>query len=175
MKRLKFLSVGLMGLSLLGLTNIVNPYPVIATEEKGIAHEEVIEPTQVLMNDIAKRMNNILDGILAGNFKYVAQESGSIVDQSYKINSTFFPADPKENKWLKKAKVDPNDSEKITKLKEEFDAYLKGIASSALEIQRAAKSNSPEATLKSFTNMIEKTCFECHRDLRDGQLPVENR
>ncbi|MEK7291504.1 MAG: cytochrome c [Planctomycetota bacterium] len=175
MNRIKFLSIGLLGMGLAGLINIVNPYMVIATEEKKVTHEKVIEPTQILMNDIAKRMNNVLDGILAGNFKYVAQESGSIVDQSYKINETFFPVDPKENKWFKKAKIDPNDSEKITKLKEEFNVYLKGITSSALEIQKAAKSNNPEATLKSFMNMIEKTCFECHKDLRDSQTPAENR
>ena len=175
MRRRRLLSVSLMGLSLAGLISVVTPAKVILAEEKKVTHEKVIEPTQVLMNDIAKRMNNVLDGILAGNFKYVAQESGSIVDQSYKINETFFPVDPKENKWFKKAKIDPNDSEKITKLKEEFNVYLKGITSSALEIQKAAKSNNPEATLKSFMNMIEKTCFECHKDLRDSQTPAENR
>ena len=175
MKRLRFLSVSLMGLSLVGLISVVNPTKVILAEEKVVIHEHVVEPTQVLMNEIAKHLNNILDGILGGSFKYVAQEAGAIVDQSYKINATFFPADPKENKWFKRAKIDPSDSEKITKLKEEFDAYLKGIASTALEIQKAAKANNQQATFKSFTNMIEKTCFECHKGVREGQTPIENR
>ena len=175
MKRLRFLSVSLMGLSLVGLTTLINPAKVILAEEKVVTHEHVDEPTQVLMNEIAKRVNNILDGILAGSFKYVAQEAGAIVDQSYKIHATFFPVDPKENKWFKRAKIDPNDSEKITKLKEEFDAYLKGIASTALEIQKAAKANNQQETFKSFTNMIEKTCFECHKTAREGQTPIENR
>ena len=175
MKRWRFLSVGLMGLSLAGLISVVNPTNVILAEEKVVIHEHVDEPTQVLMNEIAKRVNNILDGILAGSFKYVAQEAGAIVDQSYKVNATFFPVDPKENKWFKRAKIDPNDSEKITKLKEEFDVYLKGIASSALEVQKAAASNNQETTFKSFIKMIEKTCFECHKAVREGQTPIENR
>ncbi|MDO8142294.1 MAG: cytochrome c [Candidatus Brocadiales bacterium] len=175
MKRLRFLSVGLMGLSLVGLISVVNPTNVILAEEKVVTHEHVDEPTQVLMNEIAKRVNNILDGILAGSFKYVAQEAGAVVDHSYKINATFFPVDPKENKWFKRAKIDPNDSEKITRLKEEFNGYLKGIATSALAVQKAAASNNQEATFKSFINMVEKTCFECHNNVRDKQIPIENR
>lgn len=175
MKRLRFLSVGLMGLSLAGLISVVNPTNVVLAEEKVVLHEHVDEPTQVLMNGIAERVNNILDGILAGSFKYVAQEAGAIVDQSYKVNATFFPVDPKENKWFKRAKIDPNDSEKITRLKEEFDVYLKGIASSALEVQKAAASNSQETTFKSFIKMVENSCFECHKNLRDKQIPIENR
>ena len=175
MKRWRLLSVSLMGFGLAGLVSVVNSTKVVLAEEKVVTHEHVDEPTQVLMNEIAKRVNNILDGILAGSFKYVAQEAGAIVDQSYKINATFFPIDPKENKWFKRAKIDPNDSEKITKLKEEFDVYLKGIASSALEVQKAAASNNQETTFKSFIKMIEKTCFECHKAVREGQTPIENR
>src|SRR3990167_8738824 len=143
MKRWRLLSVSLMGLSLVGLISVVNPTKVVLAEEKVVTHEHVDEPTQVLMNEIAKRVNNILDGILAGSFKYVAQEAGAIVDQSYKVNATFFPVDPKENKWFKRAKIDPNDSEKIA--------------------------NNQQETFKSFTNMIEKTCFECHKTAREGQ------
>ena len=175
MKRLRLFGVGLIGLGLAGLVSVVSPANAILAEEKGVTHEHVAEPTQVLMDEIAKRVNNILDGILAGSFKYVAQEAGAVVDQSYKINATFFPVDPKENKWFKRAKIDPNDSEKITRLKEEFNVYLKGIAASALEVQKAAASNNQEATFKSFINMVEKTCFECHNNLRDKQIPVENR
>ncbi len=175
MKRVGFSNAGLLGLSLVGLISIINPTMGVSAEEKVVAHEGVIQPTRALMNDIAKRMNNILDGILAGSLKYVAQEAGAIVDQSYKINETFFPVDPKENKWFKRAKIDPNDSEKITRLKEKFDVYLKGIVSSALEVQKTAKTNEQKATFKAFTNMIEKSCFECHEDIRDTMIPVENR
>ena len=104
MKRRRLLSVGLMGLSLAGLISVVTPAKVILAEEKVVTHEHVDEPTQVLMNEIAKRVNNILDGILVGNFKYVAQEAGAIVDQSYKVSAAFFSCRSKENKWFKRAK-----------------------------------------------------------------------
>lgn len=175
LKRMGFLNIGLLGLSLIGLGNVINLPMASAAEEKIASHEQVMEPTRALMSEIADHMENILDGILSGNFKYVAQEAGAVVNQSYKINETFFPVDPKENQWYKRAKIDPYDSEKITKLKEDFNVYLKDIASSALEIQKAAKSSDEVTTLKSFTKMIEKTCFECHRNLRDKQIPIENR
>lgn len=175
MKRTVFLTVSLFGLCMLGLTDNIYTCATATAEEKVISHEKVTEPTKVLMNDIANRMDNILDGILAGSFKYVAQEAGAIVDQSYMISKTFFPVEPRENLWFKRAKIDPNDKEKITKLREEFDGYLKGIASAALEIQKAAKTNDQKATFKAFTDMIEKTCFECHEEIRDKMIPIENR
>ncbi|MCF6155005.1 MAG: hypothetical protein E3K36_07080 [Candidatus Brocadia sp.] len=175
MKRSAFLIASLFGVSMVGLMNTICTSSAIATEEKVLSHEKVTEPTKVLMNDIANRMDNILDGILAGSFKYVAQEAGAIVDQSYMISKTFFPAEARENLWFKRAKIDPNDKERITKLREEFDVYLKGIASSALEIQKAANTSDQKATFKAFTSMIEKTCFECHEEIRDKMIPIENR
>lgn len=175
MKRSVFLIACLVGVSMAGLINTVYTRAASAAEEKVISHEKVTEPTKVLMNDIANRMDNILNGILAGSFKYVAQEAGAIVDQSYMISETFFPVEAKENEWFKRAKIDPNDKERITKLRDEFNGYLKGIASSALEIQKAAKTQDQKTTFKAFTNMIEKTCFECHEEIRDKMIPIENR
>lgn len=175
MKRKVLLIMILFGMGTMVLTNNVNSCMAAEPKEEVISHEKVSDPTKELMNFIAKRMCNILDGSLIGNFKYIAQEAGAIVDESYKIDKTFFPVDPKENKWFKRAKIDPNDSEKITKLKEEFNVYLKGITSSALQIQKAANTNDQKATFKAFTNMIEKTCFECHEEIRDKMIPIENR
>lgn len=175
MKRAMFLTAALFSISLAGLTNNFSPCTAIAAEEEVFPHEGVTEPTKVLMDNIAMRMDHIFNGILAGSFKYVEQESGAIVDQSYTINNTFFPLDPRENEWFKRAKIDPSDSEKITKLKEEFNVYLKGIVSSALEIKKAAGSNDQKATFRAFINMVEKTCFECHEQIRDKMISIENR
>lgn len=175
MKKTTFLIAGLFGIGMVGLTQSMNVRTVIADEETAVSHEGVMLPTRTLMHEIAKRMSNILEGTLAGSFKYVSQEAGAIVDESYKINEVFFSVDPKENKWFKRAKIDPSNSQKITKLKEEFDTYLRGIASSALEIKKAADSNNQKTTFKAFTNMVEKTCFECHESLRDKMIPIENR
>ena len=135
MKKTTFLIAGLFGIGMVGLTQSMNVCPVIAAEEKVVSHEGVMLPTRMLMHEIAKRMSNILEGTLASSFKYVAQEAGAIVDESYKINDVFFPVDPKENKWFKRAKT----------------------------------------TFKAFTNMVEKTCFECHEGIRDKMIPIENQ
>lgn len=175
MKKITFLITGLFGIGMVGLTQSMDVRTVIAAEEKVVSHEGVMLPTRMLMHEIARRMSNILEGTLASSFKYVAQEAGAIVDESYKINEVFFTVDPKENKWFKQAKIDPNDSDKITKLKEGFNVYLKNITSSALEIQKAAKTNDQKATFKAFTNMVEKTCFQCHEEIRDKMIPIENQ
>ncbi|MCF6157225.1 MAG: hypothetical protein E3K32_01330 [wastewater metagenome] len=170
-----FLKNSFLGLCVVGLMSVVNPCAVPANEEMIPGHEKVMEPTKVLMNEIAKHIDNMLNGLLVGNFKYVGQEASEIVNKSYKINETFFPTDPKENTWFERAKIDPGDSKKVEKLKEEFNVYLKRIASSALEVQNAAKSYDERTTFKAFTNMVEKTCFDCHAEMRDKQIPVENR
>lgn len=175
MRRVRLMSIGLLGVGLIGLMSIGTPSQVRAEDQKAIGHEGVEEPTRALMDAMSKRMTNMLEGILAGNLKYVSQEAGTVVDQSYTINKTFFPLDPKDNKWFKKAKIDPSDGERITKLKESFDVYQREIASSALEIQKAAKSNNQDETFKSFVSMVQKTCFECHMENRDKQIPIENK
>jgi len=174
-KRAVFLMLSLFGIGVAGFIINGNTCTVIAAEEKVVPHEGVIEPTKMLMDEIAKRMSNILEGIIGGSFKYVGQEAGAVVDQSYKINQTFFPIEAKENPWFKRAKIDPGDKEKIEKLKEEFNGYLKEITAAALEIQKAAAKNDQKATFKAFTNMVEKTCFECHEEIREKMIPVENR
>jgi cytochrome c556 len=175
LKGWRFLKNGIFGLCFIGLVSSTHYSVVHAAEEWIPAHEKVMEPTKVLMNEIAGHINNMLNGLLTGNYKSIVQEAGAIVNKSYKVNEVFFPTDPKENEWFKRAKIDPNDSEKITKLKEEFTVYLKEIASSALEVQKAASSYDEQTTFKSFTKMIEKSCFECHKQLRDKQIPIENR
>ena len=175
MKKVSLLIAGICSIGFAGLTNSVYTRTVSAAEEAVVSHEGVVLPTRMLMSSIARRVSNILEGTLAGSLKYVAQEAGAIVDESYRINEVFFPIDPKDNKWFQRAKIDPNDSEKITKLKEGFNVYLKNITASSLEIQKAAKSGDQKATFKAFTNMVEKTCFECHAEIRDKMIPIENR
>ena len=92
--------------------HISKPPLVRATDEKVTEHTGVIEPAKVLMREIELRLGNMLNGILSGNLKYVANEAGSLVDQSYKINEVFFPLDPRQNKWFKRAGINPEDSEK---------------------------------------------------------------
>ncbi|MGQ3684645.1 MAG: hypothetical protein ACUBOA_06515 [Candidatus Loosdrechtia sp.] len=175
MKNSRFFKNSILGLCFMGLAGSIHYSAVRAAEEWVPMHEKVMEPTKILMNEIAGHINNMLNGLLTGNFKSIVQEAGAVVNESYKVNEVFFPMDPKENEWFKRAKIDPNDSEKITRLKEEFTVYLKEITSSALEVQKAASSYDEGATFKAFTNMVEKSCFECHKQLRVKQIPIENR
>ncbi len=174
MKWMKFLIISLSVLVVTGVTNISQPHLIRAADEKVTEHTDVIEPTKVLMKEIEQRLGNMLNGILAGNLKYVANEAGSLVDQSYQINETFFPLDPRQNKWFKRAGIKSDDSEKITNLKEEFDVYKNGIIYNALRVRKTALSGDREATFKAFTGMIEQTCFDCHRTNRDGSgIPTQ--
>lgn len=174
MRWMKFLIIGLSVVTVTGAINISQPSLILASDGKAMEHADVIEPTKVLMREIEQRLGNMLNGILAGNLKYVASEAGSLVDQSYKINETFFPLDPGQNKWFKRAGINPEDSEKITNLKEEFDVYKNGIIFKALKVRKLALSGDQEATFKEFTGMIEQTCFDCHRTNRYGSgLPTQ--
>lgn len=174
MRRMRFLIIGLSVLAVTGVIHISKPPLVRATDEKVTEHTGVIEPAKVLMREIELRLGNMLNGILSGNLKYVANEAGSLVDQSYKINEVFFPLDPRQNKWFKRAGINPEDSEKITNLKEEFDVYKNGIIYNALRVRKSALSGDREATFKEFTGMIEQTCFDCHKTNRDGSgIPTQ--
>ncbi|MCF6147583.1 MAG: hypothetical protein E3K37_02885 [Candidatus Kuenenia sp.] len=134
---------------------------------KAAEHEEVIEPTKKLMREIEDRLNNMLTGILENNLKYVANEAGAVVDQSYRINQLFFDFNMEGNTWFTRAGIDPDDAAKVTKLKEEFTMYQSGIAEKALNVRKMALSGSQEDTLRALTDMIETSCFECHRKHRD--------
>ncbi|GJQ49980.1 hypothetical protein KsCSTR_05410 [Candidatus Kuenenia stuttgartiensis] len=143
---------------------------VIMAQGKAMEHEEVIAPTKELMKEIENRLNNMLSGILENNLKYVANEAGAIVDKSYKINQIFFDFNRKGNDWFKRAGIDPADTGEIAKREEEFTLYQSGIVYKALNVRKMAMSGNQEETLRAFTDMIETTCFACHRKNRDWLL-----
>ena len=167
---MKYLTLFFCLLTASVVVNVPVTSKVIMAQGKAMEHEEVIEPTKELMKEIEKRLNNMLSGILENNLKYVANEAGAIVDKSYKINQVFFDFNRKENAWFKRAGIEPNDTEEIAKRKEEFTLYQSGIVYKALNVRKMAMSGSQEETLRAFTDMLEKTCFDCHRKNRDWLL-----
>ena len=168
MRKMKYVVFGVLALIMLGIGTSVFPCKAMGSSGKAAEHEGVIEPTQELMRDIEKRLTNMLSGILENNLKYVANEAGAVVDQSYKISELFFPFDPKKNEWFERAGIDPKDAGKITKLREEFALFQSGIVYKALNVRKMAMEGSQEETLKAFADLIEKTCFACHKKNRDG-------
>lgn len=172
MKRVMVFGVSLLGLAgLAGSANVVYTSTVLAAEEKATVaheHEKVTLPTKRLMIEIEKRMYNMLEGILVGNFKYVKQEASAVSAEAKKIEENFFPRNPDIDAWYRRSKdLDPSNVEAIKKLKEEFNAYMRRIDSGVQEIQKAADSNDAEATFQAYSGLLTKACFECHRRLRD--------
>ena len=120
------------------------------------------------MIEIEKRMYNILEGILVGNFTYVKQEAAAVSQTASQINENFFPRNPDIDAWYRRSKdLDPSNVEAIKKLKEEFGSYMRRIDAGVQEIQKAADTNDAEATFSAFSGLLTKACFECHRRLRD--------
>jgi len=169
MRSALFLSIIMSGIA--GSASIVCSSTRVFAEERQIIaheHEKVTLPTKRLMIEMEKRVYNILEGILVGNFKYVKQESNAVVEEANKINENFFPRNPDIDAWYRRSKdLDPSNIEAIKKLKEDFNSYMRRIAAAVQEIQKAADANDQEATLSAFTGLIKNSCFECHRRLRD--------
>src|SRR5574337_1851072 len=98
MKSLMCISLSILGFAgLMGSTNVVYTQKAFAGEERASAvheHENVKLPTKRLMVEIEKRMYNILEGILVGNFKYVKQEASAVMEKANQINENFFPRNP---------------------------------------------------------------------------------
>ena len=165
---LSFSLVGFVGLS--GLTNMVYAPKVLAGEERSIAaheHDKVKFPTKRLMIEIEKRVYNILEGILIGDFKYVKQEATVVSEKANQISENFFPREPYVDTWYKRSKdIEPSNIEAIKKLKEEFNSYVRRIDAGVQDIQKAADSNDAEATFNAFSGLLTKACFECHRQLQ---------
>lgn len=170
MKTVIGLSLSLLVAGLVGSTNMVCT-KAFAGEERATAvpeHEKVPFATKRLMREIEKKMYNILEGILVGNFKYVKQEAAAVTEKANQINENFFPRNPDIDAWYKRSKdLDPSNIEAIKKLKEEFNAYMRRIDAGIQEIQKAADTGDTEATFQAYSGLLTKACFECHRRLRD--------
>ena len=172
MKGIKFFGISLLGcVGLVWSANMACSSAVLAAEEKPSAaheHEKVTLPTKRLMIEIEKRMYNILEGILVGNFTYVKQEAAAVSQTASQINENFFPRNPDIDAWYRRSKdLDPSNVEAIKKLKEEFGSYMRRIDAGVQEIQKAADTNDAEATFNAFSGLLTKACFECHRRIRD--------
>lgn len=172
MKSLICISLSLLGFAgLMGSANVVCTQKAFAGEERVSAvheHENVKLPTKRLMIEIEKRMFNILEGILVGNFKSVKEEAAAVMEKAKQINENFFPRNPDIDAWYKRSKdLDPSNIEAIKKLKEEFNAYMRRIDAGVQEIQKAADTGDTEATFQAYSGLLTKACFECHRILRD--------
>lgn len=152
MKKGILLGFGLAGI--VGLTNMVFHSVTMAEEGKQV---RVNLPIKRLTSEMENRVTNMIEGILEGNLDYVKQEAGALPDLGKKILDNFFP----RGKWFMQAEV--LNPEETKKRREVFTSYMNKMDAQVKEIQKAADSNDEGATLSAVTDLIKKTCLECHK------------
>ncbi|MCF6156299.1 MAG: hypothetical protein E3K36_13880 [Candidatus Brocadia sp.] len=151
MKRIIFLGIGLAGI--VGLMNGVYHSPSLAEEKQA----RVNLPIKRLTSEMENRVTNMIEGILEGNLNYVKQEAGALPDLGKKILDNFFP----RGQWFMMAEaLNPEETKKRRAV---FTDYINKMDAHVKEIQKAADSNDEGATLTAVTDLVQKTCIECHK------------
>lgn len=152
MKRGIFVGFGLA--AIMGLANVGFHSVTMAEEGKQV---RVNLPIKRLTSEMENRVTNMIEGILEGNLDYVKQEAGALPDLGKKILDNFFP----RGQWFMQAEV--LNPEETKKRREVFTSYMNKMDAQVKEIQKAADSNDEGATLSAVTDLIKKTCLECHK------------
>lgn len=152
MKRSIILGFGLAGI--VGLASVVSPSPTLAEEGKQVS---VNLPIKRITREMENRVTNMIEGILEGNLDYVKQEAGALPELGKKILDNFFP----RGQWFMQAEV--LNPEETKKRRAVFTDYVNKMDVQVKEIQKAADSKDEGATLRAVTDLIQKTCLECHK------------
>jgi cytochrome c556 len=152
MKRRIFLGFGLAGI--MGLANMGFHSVTMAEEGKQV---RVNLPIKRLTSEMENRVTNMIEGILEGNLDYVKQEAGALPELGKKIIDNFFP----RGQWFMQAEaLNPDETKKRREI---FTSYMNKMDAQVKEIQKAADSNDEGATLNAVTDLVKKTCLECHK------------
>ena len=152
MKRSIILGFGLAGI--VGLASVVSPSPTLAEEGKQVS---VNLPIKRITREMENRVTNMIEGILEGNLDYVKQEAGALPELGKKILDNFFP----RGQWFMQAEV--LNPEETKKRRAVFTDYVNKMDVQVKEIQKAADSKDEGVTLRAVTDLIQKTCLECHK------------
>lgn len=152
MKRGIFVGFGLA--AIMGLANVGFHSVTMAEEGKQV---RVNLPIKRLTSEMENRVTNMIEGILEGNLDYVKQEAAALPDLGKKILDNFFP----RGQWFMVAEA--LNPEETKKRREVFTSFVNKMDAQVKEIQKAADSNDEGATLSAVTDLIKKTCLECHK------------
>ncbi len=183
MKRILSLSIGILGLvGLAGSASIICS-PSSALAEKGkmgegqmlyqdyksMLHKDIKLPLRNMALEIGERVDKLLDAILQNNFEAVKQNATAVSEKGHQIINTYFP----QSLDIEAYKTHPETShlkpevlEEFKNLREDFLGYFQKIDASLQEIQKAADSKDSEAAFDAFSNLLKKTCIECHQKMR---------
>lgn len=168
MKKKIFMSMSFLGA--LGVTYLISGLHPVTTragegkgmqqEKKEISHQGINLPIRRITKEMENRVTNMIEGVLDGNFEYVRDEAAGLTVQGKKILDNFFP----RGQWFMQVEVlNPAETKER---RDDFNGYINRMDAQIKEIQKAADSNDEEATLSAITELIKKSCFECHRKYR---------
>jgi cytochrome c556 len=128
--------------------------------EKEVKHASVTLPIRRITREMENQVTNMIEGVLEGNFDYVKEAANGLSALGKKILDNFFP----RGQWF--GQVEAMNPAETKKRREDFNGFVNTMDSQIKEIQKAAESNDEEATLHAITNLVKKTCFECHKKYR---------
>ncbi len=127
-------------------------------------HISKSSPTRAVMRLISAHTSKILNAIMIGDFNAVAREANAVAENSEIVMEMFFSADGKPGEWDRET---GGDAKATTKMKAEFEKYLKITIDSSNKIAETAGKKNIVETYKSLDEMLQKACFACHALSRD--------
>jgi len=119
-------------------------------------------PTSSLMRIINSHTSKILEAIMLGDFNTVIKKSNEVAKAGNAIMRMFFPDGKKLDQWFTEVGKDPDDSEAVKSMKEEFERYSKAVIETSRHIAEVAKNRDIAETYESFEAMLKNACFACH-------------
>lgn len=166
MKRSFILGVGL--LSFFGLTGILGfvcSNHLVAGEGQIITHEHSAEkhaalnlPIRRFTRDLEQSVNNVLNGILEGDFVFVKQEADHIATKSKNIYVSFFE---NANRFRKVEENPARDQQK-----KDFAMYVDEINKQVEALKKASDSQNAEQALAAMVGLLKNGCVSCHTKYR---------
>jgi len=166
MKRSFILGIGLSGLlGITGILSFVCPNPVIAGEGHVSTHDQpsgkhakLNMPIRTFTKEMEKSVNNLLNGILEGNFDIIKQEAGNIETKSKGIYISFF----KNANRFRLMEKNPEREEQ----KKDFAKYVADINKRVDALKKAADSQDTAQALTATVGLLKEGCISCHTKYR---------
>jgi cytochrome c556 len=119
-------------------------------------------PTSSLMRIINSHTAKMLEAIMVGDFNTVIKKSNDISKAGNAIMRMFFPEGKKVDQWFTEVGKDPDDTEAVKSMKDDFEKYSNAVIEASGNIAEVAKNGNIAETYESFEAMLKSACFACH-------------
>ncbi|MDR4509545.1 MAG: cytochrome c [Candidatus Brocadiaceae bacterium] len=131
---------------------------IVAHEQEHGAHAGMDVATRKFMGELEHCVNNLLNGILEGNFDHIQDEADHIARKANSLSWSFF-----ENANRFRA-VEAN--RERSKQKDIFSNYVDGVNKQIGALKKAAASQDTNQTLAAFNELLKSSCIDCHTKYR---------